>query len=161
LNSHLNLRDIHLPDAVSWWPPAIGWWILLCLILAAIFLLPRLYRALTFKPLNKVSTLAYQNIIRDYQQHQDALLLVTSLSKLLRQISMSYQDRNSAAHLTGDKWVSQLNSLTEENYFCDNTRKLLIQAPYQKKITDNPQPLILATKNWITALPKGKLGIKQ
>jgi hypothetical protein len=27
--SQLPLRDIHLPEPISWWPLAYGWWILL------------------------------------------------------------------------------------------------------------------------------------
>ena len=30
------LRDVHTPDAVSWWPLAIGWWIALAAILLAL-----------------------------------------------------------------------------------------------------------------------------
>ena len=30
--SQLPLRDIHLPDAVAWWPPAFGWWIVAALV---------------------------------------------------------------------------------------------------------------------------------
>ena len=30
-NPLANLKDIHLPPAVSWWPPAPGWWILVVL----------------------------------------------------------------------------------------------------------------------------------
>ena len=30
------LRDLHLPATPTWWPPAPGWWLLGCLVLAAI-----------------------------------------------------------------------------------------------------------------------------
>ena len=31
--SNIPLRDIHLPGDISWWPPAIGWWIVAALII--------------------------------------------------------------------------------------------------------------------------------
>ncbi|MBV1912177.1 MAG: DUF4381 domain-containing protein, partial [Cycloclasticus sp.] len=37
MNEELPLRDIHLPDAITWWPPAIGWWLLLAVIIVAAF----------------------------------------------------------------------------------------------------------------------------
>ncbi|MBV1930617.1 MAG: DUF4381 domain-containing protein [Porticoccaceae bacterium] len=30
------LRDIHLPEAIGWWPPAPGWWILTLVLLVSI-----------------------------------------------------------------------------------------------------------------------------
>ena len=35
-NPALVLRDIHQPPAPSWWPPAIGWWLLAAIVLLAI-----------------------------------------------------------------------------------------------------------------------------
>ncbi len=158
LQNNLPLRDIHLPEAVFWWPPAPGWWLLASLVILAILLLPKLYRYIKLKPLNKVSTIAYQHIIDDYQQHQNKLQLVQSLSRLLRQISMSYQGREATANLTGDEWINKLNALTEEDYFGLDVRQLLIQAPYQENIKTDPQVLISATQNWIAALPKNNQG---
>lgn len=148
------LRDIHLPDAVSWWPPAIGWWLLAGIILLALFFAPRLFRYLTFKPLNKVADNTYQGIISEYQKHHDATRLVQDISKLLRQIAMTYTGRDASAQLTGNEWIASLNALTTENYFTTEIQQLLVYAPYQKTLTTEPQALILATQNWIKALPK-------
>ncbi len=158
LQNSLPLRDIHLPEAVSWWPPATGWWLLAGLIIIAILLLPKLYHYIKYKPLNKVATTAYREIINDYQQQPDNQQLLQSLSKLLRQISMSYLGREASAHLTGNQWIKQLNTLTRENHFDSNIQQLLIQAPYQKTSISNAdiQPLITATENWVAALPKNK-----
>jgi len=147
------LRDIHLPDAVSWWPPAIGWWILVALILLALYFIPKLYRRFTFKPLNKVANLAFQQIINDFQKHNNATKLIQETSKLLRQICMSYMGRESSAQLTGDNWIASLNALTSEDYFSSDVSQLIISAPYQKNIDIDPQILITATQCWIEALP--------
>ncbi|PCJ36311.1 MAG: hypothetical protein COA75_07800 [Cellvibrionales bacterium] len=39
------LRDIHLPEAVPWWPPAPGWWIVAALLLALTIWLSRYLQA--------------------------------------------------------------------------------------------------------------------
>lgn len=148
------LRDIHLPDAVSWWPPAIGWWLLGGIILLVIFFTPRFIRYLTFKPLNKVIANAYQTIITEYQHHNDSTRLVQDLSKFLRQIVMTYAGRESSAQLTGEQWIDSLNALTTETYFSNDVKQLIINAPYQKTINGDPQILLTATLNWIKALPK-------
>ena len=63
------LREIHLPAPVSFWPPAIGWWILaifvlFCLIALAYFIhrqvIKKQYRRLARKELNRIY-LEYQS----------------------------------------------------------------------------------------------------
>jgi len=36
-NPLVNLKDIHLPPPVSFWPPAPGWWILALLMITTHF----------------------------------------------------------------------------------------------------------------------------
>jgi len=154
LQDSMALRDIHLPDAVSWWPPAIGWWILLAVILLSIYFIPKLYRWLTFIPLHKVTNEAFLKIEDEYRQHQDNTQLAQSLSKLLRQISMTYHGREKVAHLTGEKWVDSLNTLTEKDYFSSELKNIIIHAPYQKNNNIDTTELLDVTQQWINALPK-------
>lgn len=147
------LRDIHLPDAVSWWPPAIGWWLVLIILLLAIYFLPKLYRRITYLALNTVSQQAFDKIRLEHSQNNDTKQLIEALSKLLRQISMSYYGREKVAQLTGDMWLDSLNSLTDINYFTPKLRNALINAPYQKNISIDANELLLAIQNWINALP--------
>lgn len=157
----LNLRDIHLPDAVSWWPPAIGWWVVLALVILVIYLAPKVYRRITYIPLRRVSQQAFDSIKSRYEVNNDPLELIQSISTLLRQISMTYHGREQAAHLTGDEWINSLNTLTEENYFTDSLKNNLINAPYQKNTDIQSIAILDATQKWISALPKKAKGGKQ
>jgi hypothetical protein len=66
------LRDIHLPQAVHWWPPAPGWWIVAALILTLTIWLSRYlqarYRRQYFR---SESQDLLKKIWQDYQQKHE------------------------------------------------------------------------------------------
>lgn len=149
-----NLRDIHLPDAISWWPPAIGWWILLALIIAAFIFIPKLYRRVTYTPLNKVANMTFQNIVDQYNESNNDSSFTIATSQFLRQTAMSYCGREYVAQLTGDKWVQALNDMTEQDHFTNDIKQSLVNAPYQKNTNIDAEQLINAVQSWLSYLPK-------
>lgn len=149
-----SLRDIHLPDAISWWPPAIGWWILLALVIAVFIFIPKLYRRVTYTSLNKVANITYQNIVDEFKENNNDSDFIIATSKFLRQTAMSYCGRDEVAQLTGDKWVQALNNITEHDYFTPDLKQSLVNAPYQKNISIDVEQLINAVQSWLNKLPK-------
>jgi len=80
------LQDIQLPTAVSWWPPAPGWWLLGLLVLAlaatALVLLRRRQRLRYRHAANKLLTACW----RDYLEHRDDGMLLRELLALVRRV---------------------------------------------------------------------------
>lgn len=156
-----SLRDIHLPDAISWWPPAIGWWIVLALITAAFILIPKLYRRMTYTPLKKVADIRFQELVSEHTETNDDSVFVIKTSQFLRQTAMSYCGREDIAQLTGEKWIQALNDITEQEHFTDDLKQSLITAPYQKDISIDTEQLIRTVQNWLSCLPKQAKGLNQ
>ena len=156
-----SLRDIHLPDAISWWPPAIGWWLLLAIVITAIIFIPKLYRRITYTPLNKVVNNTFENIVAEYKENNNDKNLVTETSRFLRQTAMSYCGRDKVAQLTGEKWVQTLNNITEKDYFDEKIKQALVKAPYQKDISIDTEQLINTVQNWLGKLPKQTKGLNK
>ena len=148
------LRDIHLPDAVSWWPPAPGWWLLALLILIMAFMMPAMIKRLKSKPLNKLALSEFRKIELSFQAHQNKTQLAQDISVLLRRICLSYKPGREAASLTGQQWIEYLNAMTENPCFSDQLAEVLFNAPYQKQTEFNSHDLISSCKTWITQLPR-------
>jgi len=129
----LDLRDIHLPDAVGIWPPAIGWWILLALGLLAIWaawLLIKKWRQDT-------ATKGAKILLADIKQQAkgDKLQTIRELSVCLRRLTISNEQREQAASLNGLQWLQYLDGFVEGKPFSDGVGRCLADAPYQQKLT--------------------------
>ena len=84
------LKDIHLPPAISWWPPAPGWWLLAALELGLLWWLAKLARQNHRRRLfSRQSRRQVKQLWSNYQDHQDSSLLLKALLILARKTAKS------------------------------------------------------------------------
>lgn len=153
--NELPLRDIHLPAAVSAWPPAIGWWILAALMIAILIAAVLFYK----HHKNKTPKPAYKKIAlkelfalqKQYQGQPNSIELLRSISALLRRIALSYLPRETVAGLTGEEWIKQLNALSNST-FNKELGQLLANAPYRAEAIYDDAALLQQCEQWIKNL---------
>lgn len=160
----LPLRDIHLPDPVSAWPPAIGWWllpILLAILAYAVYVFIK-YRKQQQKIAYK--KMAQQQLATIKQQHQrdnQPIETLRAVSTLLRRIALSYLPREDIASLTGEAWIKQLNQLSSQTVFTEEQIQLLTHAAYQNpdniRLSTQITQLLESCENWTRYLPKQRV----
>lgn len=162
----LPLRDIHLPDPVSWWPPAPGWWLLACALIVLAITLWLGVRRWQKKQRRRDSLRALKTIRAQFIQHQDKTALLRELSILMRRASISFYPRNTSASLTGDAWLQFLDDTSRtrdsSNGFKQGDGKWLATAPY---LPDNTTPdidsnaLLKLCEQWLSAQPNKRAGV--
>ena len=90
------LRDIHLPEPVSWWPPAPGWWILAALVVGLSLLLLVQWRKR--RHLSKYRREALQILTElkaEYQSQENNREYLQKLLGLLRRVvKTAYPERH-------------------------------------------------------------------
>jgi len=156
----LNLKDIHLPDAVSWWPPAIGYWLVLALLIAFVLIFFAI-RYLRSRTLIKRQALAeFSRIKSAYQTDLDQKTLASALSKLLRRAAISAYPVSECASLSGKDWLNWLDKqfTNSDVSFSDGPGYLLTEFIYSDaKHTNDINELLDLTQRWLKQLPaKGK-----
>ena len=162
----LNLRDIHLPEPVSWWPIAPGWWLLLAALLILfilVFVARKIYRS---KQLKRDINSELENIKQQFQKTQNKSQLAKALSILLRRANITYYSRSrfngeSIAGLTGEDWLAWLDkthsrpdgTLAAKNIkFQSDIGHVLISAPYMAddaELDFDAQTLIQLCESWL------------
>ncbi|KAF3982316.1 MAG: DUF4381 domain-containing protein [Methylococcales symbiont of Hymedesmia sp. n. MRB-2018] len=152
----LKLRDIHLPDDIGWWPPAIGWWILAALIPLCCFFIFWLYQRITRKTALKTAKKHLQGIKQD--KALDNIDILIALSALLRRVAMSVSPRDQTASLAGKAWLDYLDNTVLGSPFTQSTGTLLATAHYQKTAPSDAEisQLIQLCEDWLKAQKEGK-----
>ncbi len=147
-----DLRDIHLPDAVSWWPLAPGWWLLAILVLALALLSWYWFVRRGRKPLRALSLDELARIRAALESGENQRATLNELAGLLRRILISYRGRDGYADSTGPAWAAQLRELSPAG-FSDADLELLGAARYRREVDADLAALLDACERWIGNLP--------
>ena len=118
------LRDIHVPDGVSAFPPAYGWWVVVALfLLAELFLL-----------LRRASKKLYARRLLQNITSSSPVNAAVQMSEILRRICVyKYPE---AAALSGRAWLDFLNAHAG-TALSGQAAELLINAPYVPADTES------------------------
>jgi hypothetical protein len=154
--TELPLRDIHLPDAISWWPLAPGWWILLGFTIVCVALVWWWLRRKAAMRVRVAALAEWQQLMERYQREPNDSQLVQGLSILMRRVSLSYSPRETVAGLNGEAWLHYLDnahSLPQTKPFSDGAGRLLLAGPYQQQIDGDVLALHALCGEWLSRLP--------
>ncbi|MCK4842874.1 MAG: DUF4381 domain-containing protein [Methylococcales bacterium] len=147
----LQLRDIHLPDAVGWWPPAIGWWILAIVMPLLCWLIIWVYKWITRRTATKTAKKLLVKIKSDSDLTDEQKLI--ALSTLIRRVAISISPRKEVASLTGQAWLTYLDRSVKESAFSQGIGQCFADRHYQKNTAThlNMPELIKLCEDWLSA----------
>nr|WP_136252101.1 DUF4381 domain-containing protein [Ningiella ruwaisensis] len=146
-----NLADINIPQDVSAWPPAIGWYVLVACILAIIVasVLYIRHRKKRLRAREDAISLLLNMQIHSVNEHEKADLL-NRMHQVLKQTLHDYLPRSRVLQLHSAQWRNLLMQLGNNSY----TEQLikLNQMQYdQRKIELEPSETRDAMIAWMKA----------
>ncbi len=150
----LPLKDLHLPANISWWPPAIGWWLLAVLVIGIVIGLVWLFKRLTRRTALKSAKKHLTQLKQDPKQNN--LQKLTALSVLMRRVAISVYPRKEVASLTGQAWLMFLDRNLKSAQFSTGAGKVLADAHFRNTPpTDSDlAQLYQLCEEWLSATTK-------
>ncbi|MDI9819646.1 MULTISPECIES: DUF4381 domain-containing protein [unclassified Legionella] len=143
------LHDIHLPEPISWWPLAPGWY---ALILSAILVVGLLihwgYRYYRQGRARREALQLLNCYWQAYQRGENSQQSSSRISELLRRVALVYFPRQQVAGLQGSDWIKFLNS-TGKGVDFNTVKHCLLELPYQEAKSVDLKPLFSCAKAWI------------
>lgn len=140
------LRDIHLPEPVSWWPPAPGWWLAGFISLAALIALFYFLRRWRVK--NRYRKVALK-ILSQLDVQDNELTSLEAISELLRRVAIQTFGREKVAALAGEAWLAFLDKTGRTTDFSKGPGRVLGSDLYRPSVEADVEQVQLIARKWI------------
>lgn len=153
------LADIHLPEPVSLWPPAPGWWILAVLLLIGLIYLGR--QMVAARTRRKICEYAlgelescYQKLVGSNDTNLDELKLryLNEVNSVLRRVALVHFPQSNVASLGGVAWVDFIRQTGDSTLLDDDIASALSHGRFQTKCDVNADALYGLGQAWIRSL---------
>jgi hypothetical protein len=144
------IKDIHLPEAISWWPLAMGWWLLIAFCITAIIIFIIWFKHQNNHAKKKAFSLRKQvmsELVAIQATHDDRVFL-EQLSALLKRVAITQYGQNIAG-LSGQQWLQFLDQQWDLHIFSEGIGQVMLDLPYQKDPDIDRHMLLRISKNWL------------
>lgn len=153
------LADIHLPEPVSFWPPAPGWWILAVLIIVLVIWFIRKTRIANAQKRVKSQAISefaacYENYSNSTETDLDTLKLryVNQANGVLKRVALVHFTDEAVAGLGGADWVDFVRKNGESSLLNESISQALSHGRFKTKIDVNVDELNDFGHAWISSL---------
>ncbi|HFE37133.1 MAG TPA: DUF4381 domain-containing protein, partial [Gammaproteobacteria bacterium] len=119
-----DLRDIHAPEPISFWPLAVGWWVLLGLLILLLFLFLWWLKARKKPNYKKLANEEFKNIKANYEIQQNAYQAANELAVLIRKTLLA-TDKQQVAGMVDEEWLSYLDKKSRSHLFSKGAGSIL------------------------------------
>lgn len=147
-NPLANLRDIHLPEAVSFWPLGPGYYALLGLLIIVLLLILKRKQHQNRTAPKREALLALLKIENDYHEGATSKHTATELNHLLKRVALVYHPRADVASLHSGAWVDFLEK-TSRGIDFKSVQISLIDTPFNPNSEEDLEALLSAARRWI------------
>ncbi|MDX1812034.1 MAG: DUF4381 domain-containing protein [Gammaproteobacteria bacterium] len=147
-----DLKPLHEPEAISAWPPAIGWWLLpvtIAVILAAIIWWWKRAKTPNYK---KIALQDLKNVINNYEIRKNSQEATGEVSLLIRKVMVAKYGNNEVAGLIDSEWLMRLDDISQSSLFTEGAGKAIVIAPYSSNYEVDVEQLFAATKKLLGRL---------
>jgi len=133
------MHDIVIPDPVSWWPLAPGWWVVLFILaIGGLWLAATAYR--------RWKQQAHRRAALRELEHTPP----NELSALLKRVCLAEFPRDRIASLSGQAWLEFLDQTGGTDLFTQGDGRGLLDLSYNPHFTSS-DGVKDAVRNWLTS----------
>lgn len=152
------LADIHLPDAVPFWPPAPGWWVLAALVVLALVLLYRKQLARIFlrrrlAAAQRELDTAHAAFLAATQRGEDrnaaGLQLLQTFNAVLKRVALVHYSDPALPRLSGSAWLRFLDAQAGGTDFSDGPGRALGEGHYRPVFVADVDALLVLCRRWV------------
>ncbi|WP_231757174.1 DUF4381 domain-containing protein [Microbulbifer elongatus] len=142
------LRDIHEPAPIGWWPLAPGWWILAGIIIALVVASFWLFRYLRRQRQKKMYRVEGVRLLDELNLQQPRV--VEAINVLLKRVAVVTFGRAKCGPLTGERWIEFLRT-TADTPMPEPVHRVILQSLYSAKDPDQQDLTALReyAKDWV------------
>ncbi len=143
------LGDVIAPQVPGWWPLAVGWWVLLALVLGmliGLFFIVRNFKNKQRKDRwRKEALIDHQRISNNLASRSDTDINqsteLAELSVLMRRVALALLPRERVAAMTDDDWLETLDVIGNTREYSHGVGQWLCRGPYRRSQYFDPREL--------------------